>query len=276
LNRPREWSLTMPSINEAPPIVGRGSSLAQRRRPAAAADQEEPPPPVGPTRAPIGFALVAVALLLLLLTLLTGCMRLDTSLEFVGPGRLRLSQEVHSATGQRLPWQQQLQAHLVGSPLRPVAAATGQRFEAPTLPAAEALALMQRLLVEGAALAGLELPPPQVSFSERNWLLGVRQNTELLFDLRALAEVPGLQLGLRLSPLPLRAVQLASPQAAIKLDAAVRWPLEPGQLNSLRISCWRWSGLGLGAVAILALLLLVLLLQRLRLLAGFGWPALPS
>lgn len=287
LRRPREWSLTLPAMGEAAPIAGRLESLASRRRQlaaAAAAEDDDPPPPVGPTRAPFGFALLVLAVLLVLLTLLAGCVRLDTAVEFVAPGQLRLSQEVLSVTGHRLPWQQQLERRLSGMPLRPVAAARGrqeeagpgQLFEAPVLPAAEAAALLQRLAVEGAALAGLELPPPRFSLQERNWLVGVHQTGELQIDLRALEGVPGLQLGVRLAPLALRAVRTASPRPVAEQGAAVRWPLEPGQRNSLRFACWRWSRLGLGAVAILALLVLVLVLQRLRLLAGFGWPALPS
>ncbi|MDA0964489.1 MAG: DUF3153 domain-containing protein, partial [Cyanobacteria bacterium] len=57
---------------------------------------------------------------------------------------------------------------------------------------------------------------------------------------------------------------------------AVRWRLEPGAVNTLQLSCWRWSKLGLGTLAISLLLLLVALLQRLRIAAGFGLPQLPA
>jgi hypothetical protein len=54
------------------------------------------------------------------------------------------------------------------------------------------------------------------------------------------------------------------------------WHLQPGALNQLEVSCWRWSRLGVGALVIALLLALVALLQRLRLAAGFGLPQLPA
>jgi hypothetical protein len=56
----------------------------------------------------------------------------------------------------------------------------------------------------------------------------------------------------------------------------LRWSLQPGALNRLELSCWRWSRLGLGGLAIALLLGVVSLLQRLRLAAGFGLPQLPA
>lgn len=277
LQRPRDWSLTLPALQDAPPLQGSLSSGRRRRPLRRGVDEEDPPPPpVGPTRAPLGFAVVVLALLLLL-TLLAGCVRLETSLEFAGPGRLRLSQQVQSASGQRLPWQRQLEQRLAGSPLRQIGAAAGlQQFVSPPLPAAEVASLWQRLAVEGAALAGLELPPPELVLQERNWLVGVHQRLLISLDLSALSGVPGLELDLRLAPLPLKAVRAASPQPAQQDGRGVRWQLQTGQRNRLEIRCWRWSPLGLGGVGIALLLALVLLLQRWRLVAGFGWPELPA
>jgi hypothetical protein len=56
----------------------------------------------------------------------------------------------------------------------------------------------------------------------------------------------------------------------------LRWPLRPGALNRLQLSCWRWSALGLGAVGVVLLLAVVLALASLRQRLGFGWPQLPA
>jgi hypothetical protein len=52
--------------------------------------------------------------------------------------------------------------------------------------------------------------------------------------------------------------------------------LQPGAINQLQFSCWRWSRLGLGALVIGVLLVVVAVLQRLKLAAGFGPPQLPA
>jgi hypothetical protein len=89
-------------------------------------------------------------------------------------------------------------------------------------------------------------------------------------------------LKLALEPLPQRAIRQAEPLAVQALPAGqgrpstLIWPLQPGALNQLEVSCWRWSRLGVGALVIALLLGLVTLLQRLKLAAGFGLPQLPA
>jgi len=284
LQRPREWSMTLPSLGEMQPLEGELKAMARSRR-RGRQPEGPPPPPTGPTRAPLGFALVAIALLLIT-ALLGGCVQLESDLRLPAPGRLQISQTSVSATGRPLPWQRQLAEALAGTPLRLHSEQGRQTLTSPVLPAGEALALWRRSLETGARLAGQPLPQPRLSLQERNWLLGVRQQLQIELDLRQLEALPGLSLRLELEPLRLRSVRLAEPLPAVALPAPegahrsapprLRWTLRPGAVNRLEIRCWRWNRLGLGALAVALLLLLVSVLQRLRLAAGFGPPQLPA
>jgi hypothetical protein len=278
LERPREWSMTLPPLGEVQPLEGQVQAMARRRR---RLPPPPPAPPTGPTTAPLGFALVVVVLLLLT-ALLGGCVDLETSLRFTAPGRLQISQTSQSSTGHPLPWQRQLAAALQSTPwtLRQDHGLLSLR--APALPAPQALDLLSATFEQGAALAAVELPTPQFSLQERNWLLGVRQQFHCSLDLRGLQALPGLELKLALEPLPQRAIRQAEPLAVQALPAGqgrpstLIWHLQPGALNQLEVSCWRWSRLGVGALVIALLLGLVGLLQRLKLAAGFGLPQLPA
>jgi hypothetical protein len=241
LRRPSDWALTLPRLEEAPPLEGRRGGGGARRMPVP------PPPaaPVGRTRAPIGFALVATALLLLLTVLLAGCLRIETTLEFPAPGRVRLDQRLLDANGRELRDGRQLPSVAVLTP--------GQlrgRLATETVRAADVL--------------GRPLPAPELDWHERNWIVGVWQRIELRWDLRSLDPVAGLELPLHLRPLTAPAVRLAEPLATDDdPDGGRLWQLQPGAVNRLQLACWRWSALGLGSVAIGAAVLLVLLLQRL-------------
>ena len=278
LERPREWSMTLPSLGEMQPLEGRVTAMARRRR---RLPPPPPAPPTGPTTAPWGFALVAVVLLLIT-ALLGGCVDLETSLNFTAPGRLQLSQTSQSSTGNPLPWQRQLAAELGDSPWTRRQDHGLLRLRTATLPASQALELLSTTLEQGAALAAADLSAPAFSLQERNWLLGVRQDFRCSIDLRGLQQLPGLQLNVVLEPLPLRAVRKAEPLAAQAMhvqknrSSQLIWRLQPGAINQFEFRCWRWSRLGLGALAIALLLALVALLQRLKLAAGFGLPQLPA
>jgi hypothetical protein len=281
LQRPANWSLTLPLLGGAAAleVPAKAPAVQRRRTPSPA---PPPPPPVGPTRAPLGFALVVLTVLLLLMSLLSGCLRVDTDLRFGPPGRLQLRQTLTSDTGRLLPWQRQFIEDLKAGPLE---WGTGLVIEAQhgvvsLTSGSIAAPQIKRLLAvsssTAAQLGGLALPPPALDLRERNWLFGSHQAFSLEVDLREAGGLPGLDLSVGLAPLGRGAVRSAQPRSAQPDQDGVRWPLEIGALNRLELVCWRWNRLGLGGIGIVLLLALALGLQRLRWRAGFGWPELPA
>ena len=57
LQRPREWSMTLPSLGEMEPLEGQVRAMARRGR-RRRLPEPPPPPPPGATRAPVGVAVV--------------------------------------------------------------------------------------------------------------------------------------------------------------------------------------------------------------------------
>lgn len=288
LRRPSNWSLTLPDLTGTTPLegVGDGVSRRSRRRP-----EPPPPPPVGPTRAPVGFAVVVAVVLLLLASLLGGCMEVRTELRFDGPGRLQVSHQLRSNAGPESPWQRRFVAALEGhepqlaspGPFHGRGGSGDQLLSTPVLPARQALAALTGSLELAGQLSGVALAAPVVRWEERNWLVGVRQHLLLELDLQPLEGIPGLDLALVLAPVRPAAVRQAAPATPVQAPPGdgkgprqLIWPLQPGQLNVLELRCWRWSGLGLGATAVGLALPLVLALQAIRRRLGFGLPELPA
>lgn len=280
LERPKEWSLTLPSLGalETTPTGLKGLAARRRRR---RQEDEPPPPPVGRTRAPLGFAIAVTLVLVLLTTLLGGCLRISTEVAFPAPGRLQVSQQFSSRSGLTLPWQQRLQQALRSRGLRPLATdPTGSpgtmTLRSQVLPARDALQLISASVEAASALADLPVPAPQIAWQEQNWLIGVQQQLQLDLDLQALETLPGLDLTLVLNDTHRRAIREVQPPEIHQEGTKLIWRLQPGQRNHLQLRSWRWSRLGLGALIVALLLPAALLLQRQRWLAGFGWPELPA
>ncbi|MEB3176845.1 MAG: DUF3153 domain-containing protein [Synechococcus sp.] len=239
LQLPPDRLVQLPQLGQMPSLEGMAKGGAARRR------RRQPlppsPPPVGPTRSPLGFAALAVALLLGLTVLLGGCVRVETDFDFVAPGRVRVQQQ----------WLNTAKA-------------------APALPNASALLLapelepwLQQQVEAVAELFGEAVPAPQLQWRERNWLLGVQQRLQLVWDLSTVAPVPGLELALQLRPFAPAAVHQAQPAAEVTAGRGLEWQPQPGQPNQLELRCWRWHPLGVGAAVVALLLLFTQLLARL-------------
>jgi hypothetical protein len=283
LQRPRHWSLTLPDLREARSLESFGSVAGRRRR---SKEQEPAPPPVGETRSPLGFAAVvaAVLALLLLASLLSGCVEIRSELQFEGPGRLQLRHELRSPAGIATPWMERFEASLKDGPVAFHSRRQGEGWQISTdvLPAQAALRALGGSITTAASLAGVDLPEPVLVLQETNWLVGVQQQLSLDLDLRSLDPLPSLALSLEITPPGLAASQHAMPvPAAIQprrsgQQGHLLWRLQPGEANHLDLSCWRWSPLGMGSLLVLLTLALTLVLQRIRLRLGFGPPQLPA
>lgn len=273
LERPREWSLTLPDLAGTEVAMGRQlGALRRSRRPRPAGP---PPPPVGPTRAPLGFAVVVLVLIVLGL-LLGGCGAAHTELRFAGPGRLQLSEHLQLEGPTPAPWQRRLSSSLQRQGFKQSQQGPALVLRGPVLPSRQALDQLSLAFSQAATQANLPLPPPQLQLQSRNWLLAVEEHYALEFDLRRLEPWGALDLALELDGLNARAIQLATPQPVQQLrqGPALLWPLAAGSSNRLVLHLWRWNPLGLGAVLVAAGLLLSLGLQQLRRRLGYGLPEL--
>ena len=278
LKRPRDWSLTLPRLDQAPPLEGVGGG---RRKPRQKAETP-PPPPVGPTQSPRGFAAVVVALLVVLLlgSLLSGCLRVETELNVVGPGRVRLEHRLRPVAETPLPFQSAFSAALAAEepPYKHMQQGATTILSSPLLTPQSAVISLLHAWEKASALGGFVLPSPSLDWQETNWLFGVSQHIQISLDLQNLPSLPGLDLSMRLTPFSRRSLLEARPHSVRPAGDPHEWiwHLEPGQVNHLVIRCWRWNPIGLGGVVISLALLLVVLVQRMRVRLGLGLPELPA
>jgi FimV-like protein len=249
LQRPKEWSIELPSLGSSPPLEGLAKGAGPGGRKLLAKTLKPPAPPVGKTKAPLGFALVASLVFVVITLLLSGCMRLDGTIEFHGPGRFQFQQQLQGQAQVR-------SAVLTMGQLEPLI-----------------IKKLDQLELE----YGISLPAPQINWRERNWLIGVQQQIQLNWDLAELDPLAGLSLHLHFRPLSQKAVRYAEPLEVIGEELnSLDWQLLPGAVNNFAFSCWRWSVLGLGSVVIALLLCLSLLLQILSFKAPLGRDRSPA
>ena len=159
LERPREWSLTLPDLGSSEAAMGRQlSSIKRTRRPKP---PPPPPPAVGPTQAPLGFAVV-VSLLVLLGLLLGGCGAVRSELAFSGAGRLQLHHHLLQQGAQPPPLQQTLVQQLRQQGFQARSQGRELVLSTPVLPTRLVLERLDQSIAAATALAGLPANPCQL------------------------------------------------------------------------------------------------------------------
>ncbi len=277
LQRPKNWSVRLPNI-EMTALTGKKSKQLGRQS-IRSSSLTPPPPPTGPTQGlGIGFSSLVLIVLIGLTVLLSGCVQITTEINLTGPDQINLGWELESTSQKLLPWQVQFQDILKKSVPKVEVSTTpqgSQKIITPSLSSKEANLFLQNIYSKAANASGIKFTNPELTLSESNWLIGIKQDLSFVVDLTELPNIPGLNLAVRLSSTSNPQDFIPSTRLATKNRLEDPQPLILGELNKIEIHRWRWNVLGIGSILILFLLAITLTLQSIRLKLGFGFPELP-
>ncbi len=270
LPRPSNWSVEIPKIEMEPSLK---SSFRKTK-----GKKKANHPPTGPTKnLDFGFSIITLLIIFLLTFLLSGCVDISTNLSVTGPDRLKISLDINSNSGKKIPWQMEFAENLTNehSILRIQTDTSNQHFESPTIRFEEANELLYQIASVASKTSGFNINKPEIITNNKNWLIGTRQNLKIYFDLRKLPKIPGLKINIVIHDIGNKKNLKTKPlEPTFKKDLTL-FPLEIGQINQLEILNWKWNQISVGVILIIALTLLSLSLQKFRLKMGFGFPELP-
>ncbi len=273
LSKPENWSVKIP------PLQAKNSAFKHQKQSSPFKKKVEQLPPTGPTQ-PFknGFPLLVTIILLIITILLSGCVQITTNIDLTGPDRLNFAWQIQSNSNQLLPWQVDFSDSLKNlTPSVNIKDTNegSQLITSSKVNSKEANILLQNIVNSASQAAGLNLKPPQISISEKNFFLGARESLEIFIDLTELPEIPGLKVLMVIRPLQKQSLLETKPPNLVYEDSKLSWELTEGQVNKLKLSYWEWSPLGLGVIIIFLITLLTLLIQKTKIQLGFGFPELP-
>ncbi|MBW3041525.1 DUF3153 domain-containing protein [Prochlorococcus marinus] len=271
LPRPSNWSVEIPKIEME-------SSLKSSSRKPKRKKKKVNHPPTGPTKnLDFGFSIITLLIISLLAFLLSGCVDISTNLSITSSNRLKISLDIDSISSKSIPWQIEFADNLAkeNSVFKIQAEGNKQHFESPTIRFEEANELLQQITSVVSNTSGFNINKPELTTTNRNWIIGANQNLKIYFDLRELPKVPGLKLNLIIHGIQNKNNFKTQPLEPIFKKGLTSLPLKIGQINQLEVSYWKWNQIAVGLILIISLILISLFLQTFRLNMGFGFPELP-
>ncbi|MDC3118555.1 DUF3153 domain-containing protein [Prochlorococcus sp. AH-716-K03] len=224
-----------------------------------------------------GFVFIISLLLLLLIPLLSGCVKVEDTLDISEIDSINNNFEIESKYIKKFPWQINFEQKI--KEIFPDGEISkgelGFSFKNKNL----SMETAKETLYKIQKIAGDELGDStdlKIDSIENNFFFLKKYNFRIDFDLENLSYIEDLELTLNIiNPNKVRVKDLENPNVEVSKNF-IKWQLIPGKLNSLEFSFWNWNKSLLGFLLILLLISIAYFLRFYRYQIGSNFPELPS
>ena len=224
-----------------------------------------------------GFIFIISLLLLLLIPLLSGCVKVEDTIDISEIDSINNNFEIESKYIKKFPWQinfeQKIKEIFPDGEI-----STGEldfSFKNKNLSMGSAQETLYKIQKIAGEVLG-ESTDLKIDSIENNFFFLKKYNFRIDFDLQNLLYVEDLELTLNIvNPNKVRVKDLENSNVEVSKNF-IKWQLTPGELNSLEFSFWNWNKLLLGFLLILLLMSIAYFLRFYRYQIGSNFPELPS
>ena len=224
-----------------------------------------------------GFIFIISLLLILLIPLLSGCVKVEDTLDISEIDSINNNFEIESKYIKKFPWQinfeQKIKEIFPDGEI-----STGEldfSFKNKNL----SMETTQETFYKIQKIAGEvfgESTDLKIDSIENNFFFLKKYNFRIDFDLQNLLYWEDLELTLNIvNPNKVRVKDLENSNVEVYKNF-IKWQIIPGELNSLEFSFWNWNKLLLGFLLILLLMSIAYFLRFYRYQIGSNFPELPS
>ena len=224
-----------------------------------------------------GFIFIITLLLLLLIPLLSGCVKVEDTLDISDIDSINNNFEIESKYIKKFPWQINFEQKIKeifpdGEISKGELDFSFKNKNLSTETAQETLYKIQK--IAGEVLG--ESTDLKIDNIENNFFFLKKYNFRIDFDLQNLLYLEDLELTLNIiNPNKVRVRDFENSNVEVSKNF-IKWQLIPGELNSLEFSFWNWNKLLLGFLLILFLISFSYFLRFYRYKIGSNFPELPS
>ena len=271
LPRPANWSVEIPKIEIEQSIKSSFSKTKKQKK-------EPNYPPTGPTKnLDLGFSMITLTIIILITFVLSGCVDISTNFSVKEADRLNILLDLDSNRGELIPWQIEFAEYLSkeNSALKIEKKENMLHIETQTIRFEEANTILQQITSSASKASGLNIKKPEITISNKNLIIGTKQNFKFYFDLSNFPKIPGLRLSIIFNDIGDENSFTTSPLKPTFNNGLMSLPLQIGQINLLEVSYWKWNKISVGIILIISITLISIFLQTFRLKMGFGFPELP-
>ena len=224
-----------------------------------------------------GFTLIIFLILLLLIPLLSGCVKIENTLDITSPDSINNYLTVESKYINKFPWQIKFEEAMKDSFPGAEILMEESKFILinKNLKLANTEEVLKKIQYTAGDLAGLS-SDLEINTSEKNLLFFKKYFYRITIDLRTISEDNDLELNFKIIHPNKAAIKTLNKNQFKLSKNLIDWKLIPGQINTLEFSFWSWNILIIGMILISILIVITYLLRFFRFKLGTDLPQLPS
>ncbi len=224
-----------------------------------------------------GFIFIISLFLLLLIPLLSGCVKVEDTLDFSEIDSINNNFKIESKYIKKFPWQINFEQKI--KDIFPDAEISEGEVDFSLKNKNLSMETVQKTLYKIQNLFGEVLEEStdlKINNVENNFFFFKKYNFRIDLDLKSLLNVDDLELTFNIiNPKRVRILEKNNPTVEVSKNF-IKWKLIPGKINSLEFSFWYWNKLLLGFLLILVILCFAYILRFYRYQIGSNFPELPS
>ena len=224
-----------------------------------------------------GFILLTFILFSLMLFLLSGCVKIENSLDLRESNSINYVLKIHSKYINKMPWQLNFESQLKDiSPSKEISIDDeGFSFKKKGLNIKETNFYINKILDIASNTVDINFKDIKIDQLEKNYFLGKRSNIKIRLDLLNLKVSDDLEIFLNIiNP---SKVKLLSTNSNIKIiNKSINWKIIPGKINQIEFSYWSWNQFLIYTLIIVLLIISAYYIRNKRYELGSNLPQLPS
>ena len=224
-----------------------------------------------------GFSIIIFLVLLLLIPLLSGCVKVENSLDLRDIDSINNNLVIESKYINKFPWQIKFEERIkdIFPDAETLQDNSSFSLKNKNLNLKETKKLLKTINNTAGELAG-QPTNIEINTSQKNFIFLKKYFYMVDFDLNAVQSIDNLELIFKIKyPNRVNLTNRNNKNLEITKNLII-WKLIPGQMNSLEFSFWSWNKLLIGISIILIIMILAYLIRISRFNLGSDLPQLPS
>ena len=225
-----------------------------------------------------GFIIFTFFLLIMLLTLLSGCVKIDNSLDLRDIEAINIDLRIESKYINKIPWQIKLEEKFKSTFPNNQLRIDDRNLQLikKNLKLNDAELFINKILKIISKTINNDLSEMTIKYFKKNYLFVEKRSYQMNFDLINLNNIDDLEININIiTPSKTNILNKKNDQISTNKNI-IYWKLIPGINNTIEFSYWYWNKFILGILTTILLVILASYIRRNRFEIGSNLPELPS